>query len=92
MGKPKQEFLGADARGFKFSIVLDATLGVKPRKTMERIEKMIETGYVDYLVIGNKAIGNNRFCITSMSEEWNVVYAGGELVKATIDLTFKEYT
>lgn len=92
MRKPRPEFNGADARGITFEIKLDATLGVRPRKTMERIEEMIEEGYVDYMVMGNKTVGNNRFCITSMTEAWDVVYNGGELAKATLNITMEEYT
>jgi len=92
MKKPRPEFGGADARGITFTIILDATLGVRPRKVLERIEEMIEEGFVDYMVIGNKTMGNNRFAITAMTEEWDVVYNGGELAKATLNITLEEYT
>lgn len=89
--KSRLEFGGADIRKIRFTIVLDINLGVKPRKQLEKIEKMIESGYVDYLVIGNKAIGVNKFAITSMSETWDVVYSGGKLARATLDITMEEY-
>lgn len=89
--KPKKEYIGAESRGLKFTIVLDAMLGIRPRQTMETLEWLIESGYHDYMVIGNKAIGDNQFYIKSMSEAWDVVYAGGEMARATLDITMEEY-
>lgn len=89
--KPKSEFLGADLRSVSFTITLHAQHGVKPRKTMEAIEKAIETGRVEKLVIGGKAVGKNKWKITNMSESWDVVLSKGELAKATLSLTLEEY-
>lgn len=89
--KPKSEFLGADLRSVSFTITLHAQHGVKPRKTMEAIEKAIETGRVEKLVIGGKAVGTNKWKITNMSESWDVVLSKGELAKATLSLTLEEY-
>lgn len=89
--KPKQEFLGPGARIIKFSMILDVMLGLQVRWLLEVLEFMTETGYVDYMIIGNKAIGDNQFVITSVSEAWDVVYSGGELAKATVEVTMREY-
>lgn len=89
--KPKSEFLGADLRSVSFTITLHAQHGVKPRKTMEAIEKAIETGRVEKLVIGGKAVGKNKWKITNMSESWDIVLSKGELAKATLSLTLEEY-
>ena len=89
--KPKGEFNGADLRKVTFSMLLDVNLGVRPRKMLELLENMVENGFVDYLVIGNRAIGNNRFCITGISETWDTVYNGGELAQATVNVTMEEY-
>ena len=91
MSKPKLEFGGAETRKIKFTIKLDVNLGVQPRTQIDLIEWMLENGYVDYLVIGNRIIGINQFAITAMSETWDVVYAHGELAKATLDITLEEY-
>lgn len=90
--KPKKEYIGAGLRNIKFSMTLDATLGVRPQKMLTDLEFMTESGYADYLVIGNKPIGDNRFCITNISEVWDAVYSGGELAKATVEITMEEYT
>lgn len=89
--KPKSEFLGADLRSLTFTITLNAQHGVKPRKTMEAIEKAIETGRTEPLVIGGKNIGKNKWKIIKMSESWDTILSKGELLKATLSLTLEEY-
>ena len=90
--KEKNEFNGPGKRKVTFKIVLLATLGVRPREMLEKLEDMIETGKVDYLVIGGRAVGKNRFAITNMSEAWDVVYSKGDLAKATVTVTLEEYS
>lgn len=89
--KPRSEFLNVDLREVKLTIVLDAMCGIKPRKQLERIEYMLSESYADYLVVGEKKIWKNKFVITDLSESWDVVYSGGELARATVDVTFQEY-
>lgn len=91
MRKPLSEFNGADLRSITFTIKLDAMLGVKPRKTLEKIEKAVEKGYVYALVIGGKKVGKNKWKITKISEKWDVIYSAGELVKASLDISLEEY-
>lgn len=89
--KPKSEFLGADLREVSFVVELNATLGVKPRKQIETIEKAIENGTVENLVIGGKKIGKNKWKITNMSESWNHIMSKGELLQASVQITMEEY-
>lgn len=89
--KPQSEFLGPDLRQITFKISLDARLGVKPRKTLETIEKMIEKGTVEQLVIGGKKVGSYKWKILSMSETWDTILNKGELLRAKASLTLEEY-
>ncbi|WP_352416291.1 phage tail protein [Oscillibacter ruminantium] len=89
--KPKKEFSGADLQGFSMSIKLRADYGVKPRQTIETIVKMVESGTAEFLIIGGRPVGSNRFVITDVSDEWDTVYRGGELFSASVSLTFEEY-
>lgn len=89
--KARKEWNGPGLRSLTFKIVLDATHGIKPRKTMENIEKAIEKGNAEKMVVGGKAIGKNKFVITNMSESWDVMYNGGELARATLSVTMEEY-
>lgn len=89
--KPKLEFLGAELRNLSFDIVLSATHGVKPRKTIETIEKAIESGEAYTFTLGGSKVGKNKWVITDMSEAWNKILNKGELVEATISISLKEY-
>lgn len=89
--KPKSEYLGAGQGSVTFTMLLDMTLGVDPKSTINNLEYLCESGYVDYLVIGNRTIGSNRFYISAVSESWDVVYSGGRLARAKVDVTMNEY-
>jgi len=90
-GKPKSEFVGANLRKVSFSITLDSRFGIRPRTILENIQKMVEDGTVEKLVIGNKTVGLNKWKITNANEAWNTIYSGGELAKATVALSLEEY-
>lgn len=90
-GKPKSEFAGPDASGVTMEVTLAAERGVKPRSTLEKLEKACEGGTVDYLYVGGKKVGTGKMKLESISETWSEVWNGGELVKAKVTLTFSEY-
>lgn len=89
--KPKPEFLGPGQRSISLTIFLSVNHGVKPRKTMEKIEKAVEKGTPYPLVIGGKKVGSNQWVITNMSETWNEIIKDGQLVSASLSLTLAEY-
>lgn len=89
--KPQSEFLNANLQQITFTITLNAQHGVRPRQTMDSIEKAVETGQVESLVIGAAKVGKYRWKITQMTEAWDVVMDRGEIQKATLNLTLEEY-
>lgn len=88
---PKGEFVGPGTGQVSINITLDATLGVKPASVINTLRKARDKGTVEYLKIGKAKIGSYKWAITDMSEKWDVVYDKGELARATLSLTFKEY-
>ena len=90
-GKPKTEFLGAALQEVSLTIILSSMLGVKPRKTLERIRKAVEKGEHFTFVIGGKAVSKNKWKITEASETWDIIMSKGELVQAKLELTLSEY-
>ena len=90
--KPKKEFLGPGSQKINLPITLSAGLGVKPRAVIEAIEEMVETGAVEYFILGTRPVGKNPFCLASSSETWNTIYSHGELAKASMAITLEEYT
>ncbi len=90
--KEKMEFSGPSKRKITFKMTFRAIYGIRPREMLEKLENIVENGNIDYLVIGGRAVGENQFAITSISETWDTIYSGGELAKASVTVTMEEYT
>lgn len=89
--KSRSEFIRPDLQSISFTIVLDATLGVRPRKMLNVIAKAVESGEINTLVIGGKKVGSNQYKIKQASESWDYILQEGELVRAKITLKLEEY-
>lgn len=89
--RAKTEFLGPGMDEIAMDIILNAELGVKPRKVMKKIRTASEKGETNYLYIGGKKVCVNKMAITDISEAWERIWNRGELVKATVSVTFSEY-
>ena len=89
--KPLPQFGGAKLQSLSLVIILDAQLGVKPREMMEKIEKMIEAGEANPLIIGKNISGLHEWIITKSSESWDYILNKGELIKATVTINLQEY-
>lgn len=89
--KPRAEFLGPGLQTISLPITLSAGLGVRPRRVLETIERMVEEGTAEYLILGFRPVGKNRFRLTGSSETWDLIYNRGELVRAKLTLTLEEY-
>ncbi len=85
------EFTGPGSRNVTFKMLLDVSMGIRPKEIIENIENAVETGAVEFLVIGGRMIGNNKFCISSVSETLDVVMGGGEIARATLNVSMEEY-
>lgn len=89
--KPKSEFLGPGIDQIQMDITLDINFGIKPIKMIEKLKKAKDTGKVNTLMIGTNKIGSYKWLIESMSDKWETVYSKGQLAKAKVSLTFKEF-
>jgi hypothetical protein len=90
--KPKPEFLGPGNQKINLPITLSANLGVRPRRVLEMVETMVESGDAEYLIINCRPVGRHPFRLTSSSETWGDMYRHGELAKANLTITLEEYT
>lgn len=90
-GKPKSEYLGPGLQEVELPVTLSANLGVRPRAMLQLIERMVESGAAEWLIIGNRPVGRNPFCLTGSSESWGHIYQGGMLAQASVTITLKEY-
>lgn len=91
-GKPRLEFQGADASGITMDVTVSAARGVKPESVIKALERACEGGTVEYLYVGGKRVGSGKMYLESVSESWDEIWNKGELVRATLSLTFSEYT
>ena len=89
--KDRPEFTGPGNRSVSFKMLLDVSMGIRPSEIMSRIEDAAETGEAEYLVIGGRLVGDNKFCISSVSEAMDVVLGGGEIARATLNVSMEEY-
>lgn len=89
--KNQVEYLRPTLQKLTFTMDLDATLGVRPRATLDMIASYTERGSVFPMVVGGKRIGRHRWRITGSSETWEVVMDRGELVRAKVNVTMEEY-
>lgn len=91
MRKPISEFNGPELRKISFTMIFDVSLGVKPRNMLQKLERIVGKGIVEYLVIGKSRVGFNKWKITKSSEKWDVILSHGELARAKVDVTLEEY-
>ncbi len=91
-GKDRAEFTGPGSRSINFKMILDVSLGIRPREIISSIENAVENGETEYLVIGGCPIGPNKFYISSVSETFDVILSHGEIVRASLQVTMEEYT
>lgn len=89
--KPRAEFQGPDLDELSIEVVLDAEMGVNPRSALSTFRKAAKNGLVAYFYVGGKKVAVNKFRLVSGTENWNEIWNKGELIRATAQLTFREY-
>lgn len=89
--KDRPEFTGPGNRSVSFKMLLDVSLGVRPRDVISKIEDAVENGETEYLVIGGRPVGPNKFYISSISEVFDVVLSHGEIARASLQVNMEEY-
>lgn len=89
--KDRPEFTGPGNRSVSFKMLLDVSLGVRPRDVISKIEDAVESGETEYLVIGGRPVGSNKFYISSISEAFDVVLSHGEIARASLQVNMEEY-
>ena len=89
--KPRTEYQGIDQPSVTFNVTFSVQRGQKPRKCIDRLEQAVRLGELQYLYIGGKRIGGNKYYIESINSNWKEVWNKGELVRASADITMKEY-
>lgn len=89
--KPLKEKIAPGLDQVSFSIVVDANLGVNPRKVLDRWRQIAAAGNPDLLIIGNKPLGTDMWVVTGVQESWDTLDGHGNVLRGTISLSFEEY-
>jgi phage protein U len=89
--KPRTEYVGPGLLSLSFTINLNGKLGVKPSDEMQKWLTLAKTGQAEYLMINDQLLGDDRWCVKSVSEAWDTILNGGELYSGKIDVTLEEY-
>lgn len=89
--KPRSQFLGPGLDTITFNMILDASLGMNPRKEMEKLLEYSRSGKVLLLQIGGKALGRGKWKIMNLSQSWERIDGKGNLLKASLSVTLEEY-
>jgi phage protein U len=90
---PKAQFVGAEQGEVSFVITFSISLGIEPRKQVERLHRMIITGQHAPLIIGGQLVGTQKgeWYIESAETAWKNVNSSGQIDYIEMNLTLKEY-
>ncbi|KAA8750089.1 phage tail protein [Paenibacillus sp. UASWS1643] len=89
--KPRQQYLGPGLDAISFIIVLDVSLGMNPRKEMDKLVGYSRDGKALTLEIGGKKLGVNKWVIKGLSQTWTHVDPKGDVLRGEISIDLEEY-
>ncbi|WP_213692121.1 phage tail protein [Aminobacterium sp. EBM-42] len=87
--KPVLEFMGPGLDSVTMTICFRVALGVNPRVEIDRLREMRDDGIYAPLILAGRPLGT--FVIESINETWSQIDNHGRLLRATVDLTLREY-
>lgn len=89
--EPILEWLGADTKKITLTVTLTALLNVKPAEEVQKVQQMCLDGFADWLIVGNSVVGDTQWVITDCSTKATAWDGEGNMLSATLDLTFESY-
>lgn len=91
MKKPMPEFLGPGQEAVSYKIVLKASHGVAPDKTMDILRNFRDAGKVSSFVLGSKPVTSNYWYIDDIQENHKQIDGAGRILFIEATLSLKEY-
>lgn len=88
---PALEYIGSDLGEISFEMQFHKDLGVNPAEEAEKVRKLCADGTADYLVIGNRVIGENLWVIESVAENLRAFDKNMDVYFEELTVTLKEY-
>lgn len=89
--KARSQWIAPKLRRYALELKLRAQDGVKPRQTLEGLQRAAESAAVDHFIIGDRPLSELPFRITELTDSWDTVISGGILTACTVGLTIEEY-
>lgn len=89
--KPKTQWVGPGLDTITFTMVFDAFYGLNPRKELNQLVEIERAGKAMPLAVGGVGIGVYMWVITSLEQTWDVIDNQGYVLKATANISLKEY-
>ena len=91
LSQPRTEYQGIEQPSVDLTVTFSAHRGQSPKRYIDKLESACKAGELNYLFVGGKRIGDGKYYIESVSETWDEVWNQGELARATLELSFREY-
>lgn len=89
--KPSTYKKGSGLNAMSFSIKLDASFKVNPRKEITDWENIKASGTPYPFILGNKSLGSNKWLLKDVSVSDMNIDNAGKILSATLNLKFEEY-
>lgn len=89
--KSELEFEGPGNQIVTFEMKFVAGHGIRPYQMVQEIIQLCEDGVVNSFVIGGHLVGNGKWVIKSIDEDYKEVWNRGELISVSITVTAEEY-
>lgn len=88
---PVLEWLGSDTQKITLTVTLTTALNVNPADEIETVKQLCLDGVADWLIIGNEVVGATMWVITDASTKATAWDGEGNIIVASMDLTFESY-
>lgn len=89
--KPLTDYTGPGLKTASFTISAKESLGVPARAVVDRWADLADGAAVGVIVIGNRALGHNKWLLKSAEETWTNLGPSGKLLSGDVNLSFEEY-
>lgn len=88
---PLLEFTGFNSSSATLKIILDADFGLNPEQELQVLHDMLESHEAEALILNGIVQGGDLWVIEDLSENLVRVGSRGEVLRAEVNLTLKEY-
>jgi len=89
--KPSTYNKGPGLSGLNFTLKLDVTQGVNPRREMESWEAIKDAAIAYQFILGRSPLGSNKWLLIDIQASGSVIDNLGNMLKVELQLKFDEF-